>query len=369
MIVLREGIGYAAVVSHSTKKILFIQTAFLGDVLLTIPSLRRLKVKYPGAQISLITRKGLGEILKKLNLVDNVYEVDKGSAHSYQQVQQALKLSLFDLLITPHESFRTGYFAWKISALEKIGPRTFYNFLFFDRLVRKNKQLPEPLRVLQFCDELAQPQWSVKELYAIENNKLKVDTSFASMSCRDEISAWHEYGKMETQFGLQRKRVLLFPGSVWETKKYPVHQYLEVTKTLIQKGFSVVLMGAKNEVHLGEQIQKGLDQPILNLIGQTSLAETLCLMALSGCVLGNDSGSSHLASVAGCPSVTVFGPTIVEFGYRPWSNQSYIVQTAKQLSCRPCGSHGHHACPIGTHVCMTSIAPAEVLEIVEGVLA
>ena len=52
-------------------------------------------------------------------------------------------------------------------------------------------------------------------------------------------------------------------------------------------------------------------------------------------------------------------PTVLDFGYRPWSNQTYIIEKVG-LACRPCGKHGGHTCPIKTHDCMTHISASEV---------
>ncbi len=351
------------------KTILFIQTAFLGDVLLTIPALNELRRLYPQAQVTLICRKGLGSLMEKLGVVEQFYEIDKGNSESYREVLRSLQQHTFDLLMTPHESLRTSFFASRIRARFKVGPRNFLNLLFFDQKIKKTKWLPEPLRVLEFSGWNKSSDLESDQLFHLENDRLSFDTGFASMSRRIQIQKWNEFQTMSLKFPQNKKRVLLFPGSVWETKRYSIESFFQVTRDLLRMGYEVVLMGAKNEAGLGEQIINNLNSNpvnsgrIENLIGQTNLVESLCLMVLSGVVLGNDSGSAHLAAVASCPSVTIFGPTVLEFGYRPWSNQSWIVQTKKKLDCRPCGSHGHRKCPVGTHECIKSITPQDVVDV------
>jgi heptosyltransferase-2 len=75
----------------------------------------------------------------------------------------------------------------------------------------------------------------------------------------------------------------------------------------------------------------------------------------------------HLAATSETPSVVIFGPTILEFGFRPWQDRVFVVET-HGLACRPCGKHGHKKCPIGTHICMKQISKDEVLEKLQGVL-
>ena len=73
----------------------------------------------------------------------------------------------------------------------------------------------------------------------------------------------------------------------------------------------------------------------------------------------NDSGTMHVASSVGTPVVSIFGPTVPSQGYSPWNKKSRIVEV--NLSCRPCGAHGHDLCPIGTHDCMKKVTAEMVL--------
>jgi heptosyltransferase-2 len=83
-------------------------------------------------------------------------------------------------------------------------------------------------------------------------------------------------------------------------------------------------------------------------------------MTKAEALICNDSGLMHLASVAGLPTVAVFGPTTIALGYRPWQNQARVVE--RELFCRPCGKHGHVRCPLNTHECMKSISESQVLK-------
>jgi heptosyltransferase-2 len=85
-------------------------------------------------------------------------------------------------------------------------------------------------------------------------------------------------------------------------------------------------------------------------------------------VVTNDSAGQHLAALAGTKTVSVFGPTVLPFGFRPWNSQAIVVERFG-LSCRPCGKHGPMKCPIGTHECMKSIRSNEVYQACERLLS
>jgi heptosyltransferase-2 len=70
----------------------------------------------------------------------------------------------------------------------------------------------------------------------------------------------------------------------------------------------------------------------------------------------------HLAVARGTPVVAIFGPTVPQQGFAPYTNRARIVE--RPLSCRPCGRHGSVRCPIGTHACMREISAAQVQDAV-----
>ena len=63
----------------------------------------------------------------------------------------------------------------------------------------------------------------------------------------------------------------------------------------------------------------------------------------------------HFASAVNASVVAIYCSTIPDFGYGPLSEKSFIVQTQKNLSCKPCGIHGKKACPLGHFNCSLSI--------------
>src|SRR6478609_5247676 len=93
---------------------LVVQTAFLGDLLLSIPLLKRCRQIWPNHQLALVCRKGFGEFFLQTKLVDHVFEIKKGDAATYDKIIQDLKAFEVDQLISPHESMRTVLFCQKI---------------------------------------------------------------------------------------------------------------------------------------------------------------------------------------------------------------------------------------------------------------
>jgi heptosyltransferase-2 len=146
------------------------------------------------------------------------------------------------------------------------------------------------------------------------------------------------------------RTICLFPGSVWATKQWTEDGFVDLAEKLMKEGFRIYWMGSKDEMAMTKRLEvraKGSK----SVAGQLSLMQSLILLSHSRAVVSNDSAGQHMAAVAGTPTVGIFGPTILEFGFRPWNSQALVAELF-DVKCRPCGMHGHAKCPKGTHECM-----------------
>ncbi len=369
---------------------MIIQTAFLGDLLLGTPFFKVLRRLRPHDKITLLCRKGLADFIIKAGLVDEAIEADKSSKESWAKAVTQLKARRFDLLFCPHESFRSLKLAAELQAERKIGYRHFLNFFVFDDRLRRPLELPEALRQLallapidtlpggHLADKLRNfsqaqganggqvnasgklmpvPEWADMRIPKLEavRNAYKRDRSL------ELLSSPRVRAVAEKILSTGRKLSFLAPGSVWPTKMWTHEGYAQVARVLQSKGYQVVLLGAPDEKLICERILAEAPGAI-SIAGETSLFESAELLALAEFLVCNDSGAMHLAATAGVPLVSIFGPTVLEFGYRPWETQARVVQIPReQMPCRPCGKHGAKACPLGHHRCMKDVSAETVL--------
>jgi heptosyltransferase-2 len=359
---------------------LVVQTAFLGDLLLAIPLLKRCKELWPDHQLGLVCRKGFGDFFLKTKLVDQIFEIQKGRQDSYSKIIQELNTADIQFLISPHQSMRTGIFCHQIKAKHKISFKNWWNFLVFDHRVVRDVELPDPLRQLSLlADSAVEKNQDLRnQIQTYKKNekpyslgpagRLSAPPPWASMSLKASLSGEDKaFAKLKEKLNLQsfdsKRTLLLFPGSVWATKRWTESGFISLGQQLQKKGYQVFVMGGPGEEELADRVSKQI-LGSQSLAGKTSIFESALLILHSALVVGNDSASTHLASACETPVIAIFGPTVLEFGFRPWSAESYVVQKM-DLNCRPCGMHGHKVCPLGTHVCMKDISSDTVLGAVE----
>lgn len=372
------------------RKFAILQTAFLGDTLLTVPlakSLLASEVSSHGRveDIAIICRKGYGDLLRETGLFGNVIEIEKGKSDTYTEAKAELnqwwKSASSRILLSPHESPRSRLWAAGLrlrSRLSGKDPVITIGYrsqpfgimsLLYTRKFDRQMKLPEALRqllLLQADDFVASDLWRERLAGQLLDNPLA-----GGRNADGTLARVPDWASMEVPrfSGLIKNRgqVALAPGSVWATKQWTQDGYSEVGIEAVRRGHKVVIVGTKEEGELCQRIAFRINEATgaksaESFAGSLSLIETTDLIAGSEVAYVNDSGAMHLASLSGTRTVSFFGPTVLDFGYRPWSNNAVVLQSEDELKCRPCGRHGSQKCPIGTHICMKSIAARRAVE-------
>ncbi|MBC9249143.1 lipopolysaccharide heptosyltransferase II [Pseudomonas alcaligenes] len=167
---------------------------------------------------------------------------------------------------------------------------------------------------------------------------------------------------------LDRPVLALCPGAEFgEAKRWPAEHYAKVAELKIRAGWQVWLFGSKNDHAGGEEIRNrlipGLREEVVNLAGQTSLAEAIDLMSAAGAVVSNDSGLMHVAAALNRPLVGVYGSTSPQFT-PPLADQVEIVRLG--LDCSPCFER---TCRFGHYNCLRELKPRPVIEALDRLVA
>ncbi|MEO1655044.1 MAG: glycosyltransferase family 9 protein, partial [Bacteroidota bacterium] len=128
--------------------------------------------------------------------------------------------------------------------------------------------------------------------------------------------------------------------------------------------YQVYLLGAPGDQAACDYIAHSSKFPrVRNLAGQLSLLQSAALMEKAQMNYVNDSAPMHLASSRNAPTTVVYCSTVPAFGFGPLSDIAHIIQIEEGLDCRPCGIHGHAACPKGHFRCARDIKPEKLLEV------
>lgn len=330
------------------KKIGVWQTAFLGDAVLTLPMVTALKDRFPDAEIHFFVRKGIESLFENQPELSAVHGFDKRGAQ--KSLRDALQFGRkigrrrFDLWISAHTSFRSALVSRATGIERRIGYNSpwFNKFAYTENVVRGFDRLEEVERLFQLVRPLDIPPVAPK---------IQLRHSAQAMTHADMF--WKEYSVQEPVLGIH-------PGSTWPTKCWPVQYFSEIVSRAVDSGVRVIVFAGPDETEVAAQVIQGAnvtnnEHMVINLAGKLSLPQLAAYLGRLNAYLTNDSGPMHLAWAQDTPLVALFGPTVRELGFFPRGENSTVLET--QLSCRPCGLHGHKQCPEGHHDCMQKLTP------------
>jgi heptosyltransferase-2 len=143
--------------------------------------------------------------------------------------------------------------------------------------------------------------------------------------------------------------VAVAPGSVWATKRWPYYPALAAS---LAESLPIVVVGGAGDRELAAAIVAACPPGrALDVTGRLSLLASAELLRRAALLVTNDSAPQHLASAVGTPTLTIFGPTVPEFGFGPLAPGSRTAGV-QGLACRPCDPHGPARCPLGHWRCM-----------------
>ncbi len=314
-------------------KILLIQTAFIGDVVLATALIEKIKANKPNSRIDFLVRKGNESLLFENPKVTRVLIFDK-SSKKYTNLIRLIRLiraEKYDYVVNLQRFFTTGIIAAFSGAKVTIGfKKNPLSFLFTHSVehhispnstghheVNRNLALiKEIVGDVEFCKPKLYP--SKKDFEVIPQNE---------------------------------NYVCIAPTSVWFTKQFPENKWCLLIQKLPPR-LKIFLIGGKGDFEICERIKNSTDPGrVVNAAGTYSFLQSAALISKAEMTFANDSAPLHFASAMNAPITALFCSTLPAFGFGPLSDVSFIFETTEKLSCRPCGLHGKRKCPQGHFKC------------------
>jgi heptosyltransferase II len=348
------------------RRVLVIQTAFLGDIVLTTSFLANLRRLLPAAEIRILTTPAGVKILEgnAYGAAAIAYDKRGREAGTLGFWRKAKELRAFapDLVFCLHRSLRSVLLAWLAGGdswgfQEAAGSALFLKH----RIVR----LPGAFE--------AEKNHGLLRAWAGESADGLPLFPQLSTSNEGELEAQKVLGGLPTGF------LALAPSSVWATKRWPARYFAAVAHELWRRHrIAAVIVGGRDPADLESardllEAYRSLAAPgeplPLDLCGKTGLAGMKSVLSRAALVLANDSAPLHVALSVGAKAVGIFGPTTRDLGFFPLApaGRSSVAELPG-LDCRPCGLHGHRVCPRGHFRCMLDLKPEMIVQEAEKLL-
>lgn len=329
---------------------LVIQTSFLGDLVLTTPLLAELALRGP---VDVVVTPASAPLLANHPAVRDVIVFDKRGADrgllGLWRFARSLRYRtngeprVAAAAYLAQGSVRSAVVALIAGIRERIGFDTSAGRLFYSRRIqyRAERHHAERLWRLAAGDAAPNPLPDVirPRLYPGATEKAEVDALLKHVP-RDGA-----------------RMLAIAPGSIWGTKRWPHYALFAAHMAPL---FRIIVVGGKDDAALAAEIGRAAGaERVLDATGRLSLLASAELISRCAAIVTNDSAPQHLASAVGTPTLTIFGPTVPEFGFGPLAPR-HATAGNSNLTCRPCDPHGPQVCPLAHWKCMRELETGHI---------
>lgn len=323
---------------HAPKSLLVIRPGGIGDAILLMPTLRALKLAYPGCFIDVLAEQRNGAAFQLTPVIRTVHRYDSLTGLA------AVLVGDYDLVIDTEQWYRLSAVVARLTRSPMlIGFATNERKRLFTHPVSYSQEQYEACSFLRLLEPLG------------ISAPVDMVTPFLFLPAAATESA---EGLLAPLSG--EPFITVFPGASVQQKQWGIENFRVLADELASKGMSVVIVGGEDTRTAGEEIAKG--GLALNLAGKASLAETAALIGKGRVLVSGDSGLLHIAAGLGTPTVSLFGPS----DPRKWGPKGVQHQVfSLESSCAPCSRFGTIPPCADSVRCLSGITVAEVVAAVE----
>lgn len=325
-------------------RVVLLQPAFLGDVVLSTALMESWHRCYPRHRLEVVVRKEAMGFFTGHPFLDHVHVWDRQGWGKYPRLSalsKQVRRRNPDVVINLHRHPSMALLADRSGAQYRFGFRE--SAKWYNRQIRSaphnfgdgRHETQRNHELVEVCLGRWNAEDDVAKLHPTENDRLAA-------------SKWPSDG------------LVLAPSSVWTTKRWPAEQWSALADgwSRIAPDSPVILLGSASDRPLLEAVKKGCREARPCVIaGALDLLGSAALMRLSRLVVSNDSAPLHMAGAVGTPVVGVFCSTTPRYGFGPMpsmmdTRKAAVVEVPEAaLRCKPCGPHGHAKCPLGHFSC------------------
>lgn len=326
----------------------------IGDTVMATPFMRSLRAGFPSATIHAVVKPVVRPVLDGLDCVDQAILLDHRSANSDfhpRSVINEIKNLKAELAVLLPNSFRSAVVAWRSGINRRVGyARGGRGLLLTERVTTPNRTARgfAPMPVVEYYMRLAQ-HLNCPDMGRFLEQKTTGDDERAA----DEASE---------RLNLRVANPLIIfntGGAFGPAKNWPVTHFAELAQMLVRlipAAKVAVICGPAEADNAREIALQAADPRVVSMaVEPKSIGLSKAMIRRAGLVVTTDSGPRHFATAFAIPTVSLFGPTHIEWT-RTLHPQGLHLQ--KQVDCGPCQKG---ICPENHHRCMKEMQPADVL--------
>jgi heptosyltransferase-2 len=340
-------------------KIVVRGTNWVGDAVMTIPALRELRRIFPDAHISLHTRTWAEGIFQDADFIDDIlpFQVEKTIIQNIHKQARIWQEKNFDLAVIFTNSFESALLAKLGKVPKRFGYAKEARSVLLTNAIKMPDWKNQRHEIFYYLNLVAEIEQSYFGKTTTLENEPRFELNVSSNRKADAKKFLEENG-----VDLSKKIVAFVTGSTnshakrWQTEKFALLNDFLQNKL----DSNVILIGAKNELVISNEVVQKSELKPINLTGKTTIAEVTAILSVCDLLVANDTGPAHISAALGTKTLVIFGPTNPKTT-QPWNSE---IIRREDVDCSPCMLRD---CPID-HRCMEWIPARDVFEKVSSLI-
>lgn len=293
-----ESVSSSAPHGAGSARILVVSTSWLGDCVMSMPSLAAFRKRLPGTHLAVLAKPSVAELWKCFPGVDEVIPLRKGVAGMRGTIHQ-VRRGGFDFAYILPKSFRSAL----IPFLARIPGRRGMPGHGRDWMLTERAELSGAATQGHQSLEIA-------DVFHVAHADLE-PPPFIKVSDEARGRARNRVESLFKGQGVPGTLIAFFPGAAHgPAKRWPAGKFAEAGRKLVEgQGSRVLVLGSPGDRDVCGEVAGAIGDGAVDLAGTTDFQELIGLLGLCRCVVANDSGGMHLAAGLGIPVVGLFGLT------------------------------------------------------------
>lgn len=355
----------------SLNHVLISQLAKFGDIIQTIPLIKGLRTRHKGCSLHLLIPSTLSHLAENIKEIDHVIGVDikslrrgclEGKINFSEKIDFVLKE--MENLHKSRISYKTVYNLNRSTISSLIlslmdTPNPVMNRLAFDmEVVSTNEAMVYLLTTTTY-----------RKLHRI--NLIDIFLLGADLTPGNHILSYCTSSKvddealdviniLENAKGNGKKIAAIQPGAGVEHRRWPIPYYAEVSDSLNESGYEVIVLGTKDEKEYARSMKELTKLGFTDATGRTSFSSLATILSYSDILITNDTGTMHLGASVGTKVVSIFLSTAYPYQTGPYGKGHIVLHP--DLDCYPCLDG--NMCKVQT--CRNSVNPEDLTLALEG---
>ncbi len=323
-------------------KILVKGTNWIGDVFLSLPAVYSIRRIFPGAEIDIALKRPLGDLVRGVDVINNVLDYDGDFSGELDLVRRIRKKG-YDLGVIFPRSLHSALLIFLGGVKERLGYAADMRSVFLTKRIPRTEEI-RSVHQSEYYRNLVSTLGDPGPLVTPKLSPFEEEVSWARNFLRR-----HGY-RGGPLFGIN-------PGAAYgDAKMWYAERFAKVSDELVKKfGGNPVIFGGAKDLEAAKEVARSMESEPIFAAGRTTVRELIALISTCTVFITNDSGPMHMAAALGIPIVAVFGSTN-PITTSPIGRAEIIRY---EVDCSPCLLR---TCPRDDHICMELVEASEVID-------